>query len=190
MAKVWKDIKGYDGKYQVSNEGDIWGAAWNRVLKGSYDRDGYRKMVLITPDGRRKTERVGRLVALMFCEKPEGCNVVNHKNMIKNDDRAENLEWTTVSGNTKHGYHNDEKIKESTTRASKIGAEKTQITIDVYKDNEYMGRFVGKKKCAEELGISEKTIYNRLNGRFSDRQGFKFVEVCRGGDANEPDHRT
>ena len=181
MAEVWMDLKGYNGKYQVSNKGRIWSGYRNKILKQKSDKDGYKNLALTTPRGKVKYERVHRLVALMFCHKPEGYNVVHHKNSIKYDNRAENLEWSTVSLNTKHGYHNNPKIKESTTRASLIGADKTRITIDVYKNGEYMGRFEGKEKCALELGLCPKTIYNGLNKKYGSRKGYKFVKV---GDAD------
>ena len=181
MAENWKVLKGYDNKYQVSDIGNVYSVFSKKILKQKTDKDGYMQLCLIAPNKKRKHERVHRLVALMFCDKPEGHNVVNHKNMIKNDNRSCNLEWSTISKNTKHAYENNASIREKTKMASLKGAEKSSITIKVYKDDELVGVFKGKEKCAIELGISPKTIYNGLNNKFNNRLGYRFVKV---GDAN------
>ena len=179
--EIWKDLKGYEGRYQVSNNGNVYGIYRGRILKPKIDKDGYKEYCLINDYGKRKCERGHRLVALMFCDKPKGHNVVNHKNMVKGDNRAENLEWSTISKNTKHAYDNCKHIRDMQLKASKAGADKIRMTIDVYKNNEYIGRFEGKETCAIELGISPKSIYNNINGITNSRLGYKFVEV---GDAN------
>ena len=175
--EVWKDLSGYEGLYQVSNLGNVLSVRRGIILKHKLDKDGYKEYSLVNKFGKRKSERGHRIVALMFCEKPIGYNVVNHKNMIKGDNNCDNLEWSTVSLNTKHAYHNSEKIRESTTAASKLGADAIRIKIEVFKDGVFVGTFDGKANCAEELGISEKTIYNRLNGKFSSRSGYTFKKV-------------
>ena len=174
MTEIWMDLKGYHNKYQVSNKGRIWSVYKNRILKPKIDKDGYEEYCLTLPKGKRKTERGHRLVALMFCDKPEGYNVVNHKNMIKNDNRAINLEWSTVSLNTKHAYDNSEDIRNSTLRASKMGAEARKMIIKVSKDGELVGYFNGQQNCADQLGLNRKTIYNGMNSGISNRKGYSF----------------
>ena len=177
MAEIWMDLKGYNGKYQVSNKGRVWSLYSNKMLKPKYDKDGYEEYCLTLPHGKRKYERGHRLVALMFCHKPEGYNVVNHLNMIKDDNRAENLRWSTVSINTKHGYDNSKAIRESTLRASKLGAEARRMMLKVTQGGTLIGYFDGQQVCADALGINRKTIYNTMNTGIKNRQGYEFEEV-------------
>lgn len=106
----WIDVPGYDGRYQVSRDGRvrslIAGAPF--VLTNMRHYRGHLFVHLYTPRGERKKEFVHRLVAVAFIPNPDAHPIVNHRNMRKDDNRTENLEWTTISGNTQHYYDNRE----------------------------------------------------------------------------------
>lgn len=100
----WRPVEGYEGLYEVSNLGRVKSIGYGkeRILKPVIDKDGY-PMVNLYREGKRKTVRVHRLVGITFIPNPDNLPVINHKNEIKTDSRAENLEWTTVKGNTCYG---------------------------------------------------------------------------------------
>lgn len=177
MTEVWKDIKGYDGRYRVSDMGNIFSALSGKVLRPKLSRDGYYQYCLIDAHGKHHHERGHRLVALMFCDNKHHFPVVNHLNLDKLDNRSVNLEWTTIQGNAKHAYDNLPSMKEHQKIASAKGAQAIRKKLNVYKDGVFIGTFIGKFEVAKHLGISEKTVYNRLNGRFSSRSGYTFEEV-------------
>ena len=100
----WKDVPGYDGKYQVSSLGNVRSTNWrgtgqtkNLFLKKH--NQGYLQVEL-AKDGRRKTFTVHRLVAICFVDGYIEGLVVNHKNENRMDNRAEYLEWCSQSYNT------------------------------------------------------------------------------------------
>ena len=92
----WKKI---NEKYQVSDMGNVKRTDKNRMLKLGVNNSGYYSVYV----GRRAF--VHRLVALAFVPNPEGKTEVNHKNGIKTDNRATNLEWVTRSENLNHRYN-------------------------------------------------------------------------------------
>ena len=83
----WKTIAGYGGRYEISNCGRIWNTVTQRYMKPQLKKHGYYNINLMKPNKKIVTERVHRLVAIYFCDKPEGCNVVNHidSNKINNN---------------------------------------------------------------------------------------------------------
>ena len=97
--EIWKDCKGYEGSYQVSNLGRIWSIKGQRYLKGCEDKDGYLRVNLTAKNGKVKTERIHRLVAIAFIPNPLGLPVVNHKDENKQNNAVDNLEWCSVRYN-------------------------------------------------------------------------------------------
>lgn len=110
--EIWKDIPGYEGLYQCSNFGRIKSLSrWLRCKNGF--RKSKEKIMNICKDkigycyldlGKRNKKLVHRLVAITFIDNTENKPCVNHKNGIKFDNMACNLEWVTYSENEKHSY--------------------------------------------------------------------------------------
>lgn len=97
--EVWKDVRGYEGLYQVSNFGRVKNR--NRLLKLQTKRDGYVGVALFK-DGHRKDKLVHRLVAKAFIENAKGKLEVNHKDGVRTNNCVSNLEWCTRSENMRH----------------------------------------------------------------------------------------
>ena len=106
MKEVWKDIKDYEGLYQVSNLGRIkslsrfhytgWGKnkgyiKKEKILKPRYDKKGYQ-MVVLYKNGIGKNFKVHRLVAEAFIPNPNNLPQINHKDEIKRNNIFTNLE--------------------------------------------------------------------------------------------------
>ena len=99
----WRDVQGYDGKYRVSNMGNIRGVK-NHNLVFFRNSTGYNMICLFGKNGR-KAYYIHRLVAAHFVDNPLNKKEVNHKNGDKLDNRASNLEWVTRSENQKHAFN-------------------------------------------------------------------------------------
>lgn len=113
MEEIWKDIKGYEGFYQVSNLGRVRKPIKNgfRYVKSS-PRGSQRSSktkekymgVSLSKNGIRKGFSVHRLVAEAFIQNEHKYPYINHINGIKDDNRVFNLEWCTQKQNVRHAY--------------------------------------------------------------------------------------
>lgn len=112
MTEVWKDIKGYEGLYQVSNLGRVKSLPKEvrRVQNGSYitkERimktnirvDGYTRVVVTGYNGKHRYY-VHRLVAEAFIPNPNNKPYINHIDCNPANNRSSNLEWCTPQENT------------------------------------------------------------------------------------------
>jgi hypothetical protein len=100
-VEEWRDIKGYEGKYQVSDCGRVKRLYQfhKKILKGTYRPDGY---CIIDFNGIKRYRH--RLVAIAFIENLKKLRCVNHKGGNPGVDIVSNLEWATHSDNTKHAF--------------------------------------------------------------------------------------
>lgn len=119
---LWKPVKGYEGIYEVSNDGRVKSLARlkecghpgakqmtkERLLKIKADRMGYPR-VKLSKNGVAKLIPLHRVVALSFVENPHNKPEVNHIDGDKTNNLPDNLEWATRSENLKHAF--DKKLK-------------------------------------------------------------------------------
>ena len=116
--EFWKDIPGYEGLYEVNNEGKVkrlerviirsngrLQVIEEKILTPKVDKDGYL-FVGLRKDGVRRHLKVHRLVALTFIPNPESLPQVNHKDEDKANNKVENLEWCTAEYNINYGTRN------------------------------------------------------------------------------------
>lgn len=120
LEEQWKDIKGYEGLYLISNRGRVLslyqykrngGSGYfvnTRELKKSMTTTGYEKVEL-TKDGKKKSHKIHRLVAKHFVANPFNRDVVNHIDGNYLNNNADNLEWCTTAENCIHAL--DEGLK-------------------------------------------------------------------------------
>lgn len=111
MIEVWKDIKGYEGLYQVSNLGRVKSLSRKvndfrgkdtrtmreRIMKQRIRNTYY--IVQLKKDGTRKTCQVHRIVGVMFIPNPDNKPVINHLDYNPKNNRVDNLAWCTQKEN-------------------------------------------------------------------------------------------
>lgn len=110
MIEEFRDIEGYEGKYQVSNLGNVKSLNYHRtgkekILKPRNSSCDYL-FVRLYINGKGKNYFVHRLVANAFIPNPNNLPQVNHKSEIKNQNTVDNLEWCTNEYNCNYGTHN------------------------------------------------------------------------------------
>lgn len=105
MKEIWKDIKGYEGLYQVSNFGEIYSHISKKKLKPMVDNKGYKRINLYL-NRKIKNVQIHRLVAEAFIPNPNKYPVVNHKDENPLNNHVKNLEWCTYEYNNNYMNRN------------------------------------------------------------------------------------
>ena len=159
MNEIWKDIKDYEGIYQVSNLGRV---KTDRILKVGKNKGGYLG-VSLSKNSVISPQRVHRLVAEAFILNPENKPQVNHIDEDKTNNKVSNLEWMTAKENSNHGTRNK--------RVSKIKS--IQIIATNLKTGESQ-EFNSSNECAAQLCLKGSNIAAVLKGRRNHTGGFTF----------------
>ncbi|WP_462412315.1 NUMOD4 domain-containing protein [Neobacillus sp. Marseille-QA0830] len=119
VDEEWRDIKGFEGLYQVSNFGQVKslarkGSPKEKLLKQSKLKNGYLKVTL-SKDGKQEPVLVHYLVSEAFIPKTDRTKrVVDHFDGDKQNNCVLNLEWVTWEQNSQRYYFDQEMHKKYT----------------------------------------------------------------------------
>ena len=190
MKEQWKPIEGTDGAYEVSNSGKIrsnnyLGHGGQKELSLAKDQKGYLR-VRIFMAGTRKTVKVHREVAKAFIPNPDNKPEVNHKDGNKENNRVDNLEWSTSLENTLHAYETG--LKEKTrARCREMGItvgraalekareeKKTPIIATRLSDGAVF-EYPSQAEAAAATGAFQANIHKVANGKRKSTNGFAFA---------------
>lgn len=171
---VWKPIKGYEGRYLVSNQGDIMSCYSGKILSPRNDECGY-EIVHLTNEYGKKHHLVHRLVAHAFIPKPKGINEINHINEIKNDNRVENLEWVSHKENLQKYWDNHpEKKKEVVKSPRKTNDYRNTEIVQITLSNEFVKVWKNISTIVKELGYNNSSITECCLNKRHKAYGYKW----------------
>lgn len=177
MIEEWRDIKNYEGVYQISSLGRIRSLdryvddkghkrfVKGKTLKPSKHKDDYEYVVLYD----RKHKMIHRLVAENFIDNPENKRTVNHINGDKSDNRVINLEWCTHKENINKAweiglYQISEKQRENGRKRGKNNCKKV---IQMDKQYKILKVWDSITEASKTLNINLNTISNCAKRRKS-----------------------
>ena len=123
-----KDIKGYEGLYQITDDGKVYSILKKRFIYTSRDKYGYEQCLLYK-NNKHKTKKVHRLVAEHFIPNPYNKPQVNHIDGIRDNNNINNLEWCTNSENQLHSYRFNNRIPSNKYVNKRTRAEKKEVKI-------------------------------------------------------------
>lgn len=159
IKEEWKDIKNYEGLYQVSNLGNVKSLERNKsngkglvkidekILTQNITNWGYCKVALYK-NGARKYYKVHRLVAEAFIPNPNNKEQINHIDGNKLNNNVNNLEWNTRIENMNHA------------RINGLCGNNTDSNYILLKDNngKIISQYDGKTKLANIININSGKI--------------------------------
>ena len=163
--EIWKDIKGYEGYYIISNFGRVKSLdryieridgksnfVKSRFIAIQYNKRNNVYMVMLNKNGKRTAFNLHQLVAKNFIpsDDPIHKTTVNHIDGDRSNNRVDNLEWDTYSENLKHAY-------DVLHRPINIGKGKRKCK-SINKLNNEIIEYESIAEASRKTGISETQI--------------------------------
>ena len=186
MKEIWKDIKGYEGLYQISSFGNV--KSLDRyIINKNGDKqyfpgkyltqgigDSYLKVTL-SKNNKQRTFRVHILVARTFIPNPENKPEVNHIDGNKKNNKVNNLEWNTRSENELHAYRNglakpSNKQKQAVAKYAKENYSKKVVQYSL--NGEFIKEWNSMHDVWRELGIRPSYICRCCKGLRNQTYGY------------------
>ena len=167
----WKAIAGYEGLYEVSDQGRVKSLNYNhtgqtRILKAQKTRKGYL-LIHLHKDGQSKYMQVHRLVASAFIPNPNNLETVNHKDEVKTNNAASNLEWMSVRDNINYGTGHRRGAE-----AQVNDPKKSKPVQQFDKQGNLLAVFRSIHEAERVTGISRRQICRSCNGERELAGGF------------------
>lgn len=151
IEEIWKDIKGYEGLYQVSNLGSV--KSLNTGIKLKPNNNNGHLFVALYKNGKRANKFVHRLVAENFIDNPKGLKYVKHKDNNSFNNIFTNLEYTSNMG-------------QANPRSRRIN----QLDMN----NNIINTFHGVYEAVRETGLCYASIYKCLLDLQEHTKGYKW----------------
>lgn len=169
MQEIWKDVKGFEGLYQVSNMGNV--KSLGRKVYNYFQKErilqpakinGYLRVALFK-DSHCKNYLVHRLVAEHFITNPDNKPQINHKDGNKENNVWTNLEWNTSKENNMHAFKNG---------LNKPHNMRKIIQYDL--NGNFIKKWNSIIEASKNLKINSGNLSSTLNGKFKTCGGYKW----------------
>jgi len=171
--EIWKDIKNFEGLYQVSNLGRV--RSLNKFvrhsnhfmkLKGSIlklqtDCQTHYKKIRLCKEGKYTHYAIHRLVAQTFIPNPDNLPQVNHKDENKSNNCVDNLEWCDSNYNNNYGTKN---------RRVALKLSKPILQYDL--NGNFIKEWISAMEIQRQLGYANTNINACCNKRIKRVYGY------------------
>ena len=162
-----KEIKGYEGLYQVDTEGNVFSVRKSkgrriRQLRPDPNSAGYLRVILYDANGNAKKHFIHRLVAQTFIKNPKNKDEVNHIDFNKTNNAVSNLEWCTHAENQMHNVKYKKMPSGEKHHASKLTLKQVkQIRLEYIKNSvKHSARII-----AHKYNVNKSTILAIVNNK-------------------------
>ena len=152
--EIWRDVKGYEGLYLVSNYGKVKSVdryviarkgvkkpCKGQLLAVFHNKKGY-PTVYLSKEGVTKKRYIHRIVAEAFIPNEDNLPQINHKDEVKTNNNVENLEWCSARYNSLYGTRIERRKKtlEAITKTPEYRKQRSEISKKMWENPEYRKR--------------------------------------------------
>lgn len=176
--ELWKPIEDFKDKYEISNLGKVRNIQTNYIYKFTNKKGDYFTLILYDKTHKRTT-RVHREVAKAFIPNPHNYNEINHKDLNKQNNCVNNLEWCTRSYNVIHGIKNGANTMSGLNKYNKNKSyEKYGYIYQFSKNGEYIDKYYSALSASIKTGICHRNILQCINHQQGRTQagGYKWYK--------------
>ena len=172
MIEIWRDIKDYEGLYQVSSYGRVRSLGnggthkKSRILKSAKNTWGYLR-VQLWKNGKGKWCFVHRLVAEAFLQNPLNLPQVNHKDENPSNNNESNLEFCDQKYNINYGNRN-KKVSNKMTNGKL-----SKSVLQFSKTGDFIREWPSTREC-ERNGFDNSAVGRCCNGKQKYHKGYKW----------------
>lgn len=170
----WMPSPIFGDEYYVSDNGRVWSVRSGKEIRPALDKSGYYYYVLCV-GGVRRTVKAHRLVGMAFIPNEEKKPTINHKNGVRTDNRAENLEWATFKEQKSDPLtkaHMEEVYRNTDYR--KMGEKRNfgRISVTVTWKNGEEEEYESLLQAARATGKSYSKLSEVVNGKKKQYEEF------------------
>ena len=160
MIEEYRDIIGYEGRYQISDYGNVKSLYDDIIMKPFKNYKGYFK-IRLRKNKKKKNYRIHRLVGIMFIPNPDNKPEINHIDGNKINNHVTNLEWNTQEENYFHSVN-------------VLGNSITKKVIQMDMDGNELNIYNSINEASKELNIPRENIRKCLIGERKSTYKFRF----------------
>jgi len=177
---MWKNIDGYDGTYQVSDDGQVRNVKTGLTLKQQKTKFGYLAVKLFSHN-KGKEYKVHRLVATAFIENPHNKPQVNHIDCDRTNNDVTNLEWVTNKENSQWSIRLGRRVMTEKWRENIIRTRKRKPVRGINLATGEVVLFNGVRETSK-IGIDPSGVINCCKGRSDNVGGYTWEYIEAEGE--------
>ena len=179
MVEVWKDIEGYEGKYQISNLGNVKSLNYNgrkgveKNLVPKVNNYG-RLWVELFMNGKKKQFLIHRLVAMAFIPNPNNLPQINHIDENPKNNVVDNLEWCTGEYNVKYFYERHPGHAKNRKSSEKYNRRLNKPVNQIDENGNVVKCWEDSRTITRETGKNQWSIIQCCKGERHTAYGFRW----------------
>lgn len=198
--EIWKDVLGFEGKYQISNFGKLKSLdrfvigklnsqrfQKGKIQKGDIIIKGYLRYTLSISRNNQIRKMAHVLVASAFLPNPENKPQINHKDGNKLNNEVDNLEWVTCKENIQHCWKNglNKPNYAMKGKCGKLNSQSIPIRVLDYQNN-IIGEFESIREASKKCNVPKIVIERFLRGETKKPRKYKYEKVNKSPTVPEP----